>query len=121
VFLNELQEFKDAILIKLYGINMPSTACGRADLIYSKTEITATGKRLNKNITNYVDLTKEPLFFYPNAENSSMVRCIRHPITNPEKKWLIPIPNIKRNIPTGLFFRGRLLDKNPLPRENQFL
>ena len=121
MFLNELQEFKDATLIKLYGINMPTTACGRAYLIYCKTEITATGKRLNKNTTNYVELTKEPLFFYPNAENASMVRCIRHPITNPEKKWLIPIPNIKRNIPTGLFFRGMLLYKNPLPRENQFL
>ncbi|MFB0904019.1 MAG: hypothetical protein QMB11_06545 [Nonlabens sp.] len=75
---------------------MPTTAYGRADLIYFETEITATGKRLNINITNYVDAIKEPLFFYPNAENSSIVRCIRHPITNPQKKRLIPRPNIKR-------------------------
>jgi hypothetical protein len=52
---------------------MPTTAYGRADLIYFETEITATGKRLNINITNYVDAIKEPLFFYPNAENSSIV------------------------------------------------
>ena len=86
MFLNELQEFKDAILIKLYGINMPSTACGRADLIYFETEITATGKRLNINITNYVDAIKEPLFFYPNAAKLAIVRCIIYPITNPQKE-----------------------------------
>ncbi len=86
MFLNEFQELKDAVIIKLYGINMPTTAYGRADLIYFETEITATGKRLNINITNYVDAIKEPLFFYPNAENSSIVRCIRHPITNPQKE-----------------------------------